>query len=323
LRRERELFCDALVLSRLRPSERAAYGGALIKLAAQLSGSVTPATLVPVLQHKPEIHRRIHMIAKYKATPWILSAAFVLALIALAGLTFTRAAEKASPENVPPAATTASTNQSHRLDFLKKAVARQFDIVQQHQLRVDELHERIEGGELMDRDGLQRLRARLIEAQGDLARISSLYKHLASQNRSELKRSINTASPDVQLQELMQQQALAEQKLADLMEDRLPQHPDVQRTTRVLAQINKQIEDRIDGILAGTKARMEVEQAQVEGLSKALDTARLEYRDAQQRSRPYDKALQELRTQEQILERLQLRLIQEQVDEAIDAGNRR
>jgi beta-lactamase regulating signal transducer with metallopeptidase domain len=323
LRRERELFCDALVLSRLRPSERAAYGGALIRLAAQLSGSAAPATLVPVLQHQPEIHRRIHMIAKYKSTPWVLSAAFLLALIALAGLTFTRAAEKASPEKVQPVARKAPTNQSPRLDFLSKAVARQLDIVQQHQARVDDLHERLEGGELMDRDGLQRLRGRLIEAQGELARISSLYKHLASQSRTELKRSINTTSPDVQLGELMQQQALSEQKLADLVEDRAPEHPDVKRTTRVLAQINKQIEDRIDGILAGTKARMEVEQAQVEGLGRDLERARLEYRDAQQRSRPYEKALQDLRTQEQILDRLQLRLIQEQVDDAIEGGNKR
>jgi uncharacterized protein involved in exopolysaccharide biosynthesis len=191
------------------------------------------------------------------------------------------------------------------------------DVVRQHQAKVDELRERISGTELVEGDALKALQARRIEAHAERARVLSLYKFLTSQSRADLKRSIHTASPDPQLSELMQQQATAEQKLADLTEDRAPEHPDIRRTTRVLAQINQQIENRIDGIIAGMKARVELEEAQVNELEKALDRAKKEYRRATQQSRPYEEALQALRTQQDVLERLRLRLIQEQVDQAI------
>jgi uncharacterized protein involved in exopolysaccharide biosynthesis len=118
----------------------------------------------------------------------------------------------------------------------------------------------------------------------------------------------------------MQQYYLAEQKLADTVENVAPEHPDVKRATRVLKQISKQIEDRIDGIMRGLEARREAQLAYLKSMDKPLNEARERHFHNLRQSRVYENALQELRAQEEILQRLRLRLIQEKVDQAIERG---
>ena len=254
------------------------------------------------------------MIAKYKSTPWLLSAAFTLLLIALAGITFTRAAErKAPPATVPPAS-------AKSLDLLKDELNRQEAIVRHLQAESSKWAEELGPAELSGADTLQKLALVRVEVSAELVRLSSLYKQVTSQSRAELRQTISSALPDTQLSQLMQQLDMAEQKLADLIEDRAPEHPDVKRITRVLAQINKQIEARIDGIVSGLKARIAAEEAHSDALGKELDQARARYVERSQRNRPYQESLQELRAQEEILQRLRLRMVQERIDIAIEGG---
>jgi len=310
LRAEREVFCDGLVMARLRPPERTVYGNTLLKMAAQLSGAVTPPTLVPVLQHKPEIHRRIHMIAKYKSTPWLLSAALALLLIALAGITFTRAAERKAPPATAPAVLPASVKS---LDLLKDELAKQEAIVRHLQSETSKMAEELGPAELSGADTLQKLALVRVDVNAELVRLSSLHKQLTSQSQTELRQTIGSALPDNQLSQLMQQLDMAEQKIADLIEDRAPEHPDVKRITRVVAQINKQIESRIDGMVSGLQARLAAERAHLDALSKELDQAHARYIERSQRNRPYQESLQELRGQEEVLQRLRLRMLDERI----------
>jgi len=322
LRRERELFCDALVLRRLHPTQRVAYGNALIRIAEQLSGGPPSPTLVPVLQHKPEIHRRIHMIANYKPMAWTLSAIFALMLIALAGITFTRAADKAAPSP----AVAAPQDRPKSTDALEKEIARQQDLVRALRAHADDLHRQLHD-QSMDAivspgpsDVVQRLQAQQIEAQAEHKRVAALYEYLSKHDSADLRRSISTVSPDAQLTELMQQQDTAEQKYADLLENSAPEHPDVKRVARVLAQINKQIENRIDAIMRGLEARRDTQRAYLDDMEKALAKARAHHFENVRQSRPYQDASQELRAQEEILQRLRLRVIQEKVDQAIEGA---
>lgn len=312
LRREREIFCDALVLARLRPEQRPGYGSTLIKMAAQLS-AVSPATLVPILQHKPEIHRRIHMIAKYKPTPRMLSAGAALVLVALAGLTFTRAADKKPNE---PAAAPKTTP----LQMLEEEVSRQRAMVSHLQAQTAELREGVETVEPGNAENLRKLESLRVESQANVRRLSALHKHLTEQTGSNLRRAISTASPDAHLSELMATLDRTEQKLAELSDDRAPEHPEVKRTARVIKQINHQIEDRIDGILKGLKARMAAEEAHLEALGRALEQAIRDYREGLQRSRPYHAAVQELRAQEEILQRLRVRVMEQRIERAVEGA---
>jgi uncharacterized protein involved in exopolysaccharide biosynthesis len=165
---------------------------------------------------------------------------------------------------------------------------------------------------------VQKLQGQQIEAQAEYKRVAALYEYLSKHDRADLKRSISTASPDPQLTELMQQQDTAEQKYADLLGAHAPEHPDVKRVARVLAQINKQIENRIDAVMRGLEARRDAQRAYLDEMAKALAQAREHHFENVRQSRPYQDALQELRAQEEILQRLRLRVIQEKVDRAIE-----
>ena len=66
LRADRELVCDAMVMSRLGIEERQVYGNTLIKLLDDFSGAGFCPSLAPVINHKHEIKRRIAMIAQFQ-----------------------------------------------------------------------------------------------------------------------------------------------------------------------------------------------------------------------------------------------------------------
>lgn len=316
LRKEREVFCDALVLARVRPEERRSYGSTLIKLAAQVSDVSPPTSLVPILQHKPEIHRRIHMIAKYKPTPWMWSLGATLVILALAGLTFTRAADKKPTKPEPSSA----------LQAVEEEVAKQEERVRQMQDKLNYLREEFQIVEPLDLNGasgqaeaLRKLESRCIEATAELRRLTVLHKHLKSKTREELRqlrRSIGTAVPDAQFSQLVADHERAEQKLAELIETHAPEHPEVKRVTRVIAQMNKHIEDRIAGILEGLEARIAAEEAYVSALQEASENARKEPIERAIRNRPFYVLLEEFRVQQEALQHLRRRAIDERIERA-------
>ncbi len=423
LRAERELVCDALVMARLAAGERQAYGGALLKVVEHVAGPLLHPALLPIFHHRSEIHRRITMITQFKPTPWFVTMAAAILVLALGGFTFTRAAEKrngstaspASPadraaplrpgdwvtvnfydssgtrfpeykariqengtlvlplnatvsaagktleqleEDIPKAygpervRWTASCKkelpakardesgskplsdadaqarralQAKSLKVLEAHLEELNKQVQAEQKRLDALRTELgipshiaEGnGSTVSQDAevLRQLELLRIQAMAEYRRINSLQQHLAELNRNELKRAVATACPDPQLEALMKQQAIAEQKLADLVESYAPQHPEVKRVTRVLAQIGKQVEDRVDGILAGLKAKAESEQARLDAITKSLKAAKASDLDAPTRYRPYFQAKRDLETLLTARERLKLRILQETIDQ--------
>ena len=164
---------------------------------------------------------------------------------------------------------------------------------------------------------LRKLEGQRIEAQAEFKRIETLYNYLTNLSRKDLRKASATASPDQQLTELMQQQALAEQKLADLIENVAAVHPDVKRITRVLAQIDKQVGDRVDGIMRGLEAKKDSEKAHLDELTKEAQKFReYDIKKAIER-RPYWQAKRDLESLQLVRERLNLKIIQEEVDAAI------
>src|SRR5262249_33274439 len=83
LRSDRDLVCDAAILRRLSVAERDAYGATLIRMVDSFSDAPLVPGLVPILNRKHEIHRRITMITQYKPTGGILRLASAMLLLAL------------------------------------------------------------------------------------------------------------------------------------------------------------------------------------------------------------------------------------------------
>lgn len=79
---------------------------------------------------------------------------------------------------------------------------------------------------------------------------------------AELEDVLPTLVPDATLTQLMQQRGAAETKLAQLRVDYSTNYPDVQREDALLKTVNRQISEKIAGILQALKMRAELPSPQ-------------------------------------------------------------
>ncbi|MCL5099323.1 MAG: M56 family metallopeptidase, partial [Candidatus Omnitrophica bacterium] len=101
MRSDRELACDALVLSRTRVNRREEYGATIIKLLEMVSGPRLRAGMVGLVEEKEQIKRRIRMIARFRGINRGAPLA-VPAFLALAVTLLTDAVREQSPEPSGP-----------------------------------------------------------------------------------------------------------------------------------------------------------------------------------------------------------------------------
>lgn len=92
MKADREVACDAGVLEVLGERESAAYGRTLLLLSKVLArSSRTAANFSPFFEHQHEMKRRITMIAKFRKGSYRLSAAAILALLAIGAVVLAQA----------------------------------------------------------------------------------------------------------------------------------------------------------------------------------------------------------------------------------------
>ena len=125
-----------------------------------------------------------------------------------------------------------------------------------------------------DSERMRQLERSLGEAQTDVIQKSALYAQLTNTSRSDLRRSLSAIFPDTLLTRLQEDQAKAEQRLPELAQAVSPNHPDFKAATALRELIQKQIDDRIDGILGRFKLELLSRQANVAQLQKELDAER-------------------------------------------------
>ena len=87
-----------------------------------------------------------------------------------------------------------------------------------------------------------------------------------------------------------------------------------------LEKIERQIDERIDGIMAGLKARLAGLRAQQDVFQAELDQLRKKSIEEAISRRPYYQAKRELENLQQVMERLNVRIWQEKVDAALPSG---
>ncbi len=105
--------------------------------------------------------------------------------------------------------------------------------------------------------------------------------------------------------------------MAELQDMYTAEHPEVKRAQRVVQKINQQIADRVAGILEGLKVKIAAIRAKVDSLHMEIVARRdLEVSRAIE-LRPYFEAQRELENLRLMRERVQLRLLQEEVDAAL------
>lgn len=140
-------------------------------------------------------------------------------------------------------------------------------------------------------------------------------------NRSELRKAIPTAMPDPHLERYLDDLAKAEQQYASIANDFSDEHYEVKRLMEVQATINRQIEDRIDGILLGLEARVKTAKTLADGLKAEFERAKDEDTEKRTAYAPYFLAKRNLENQQRILDTVFMRLLAEKVDQSIPKGS--
>lgn len=146
-------------------------------------------------------------------------------------------------------------------------------------------------------------------------------KEIEKRDRKELRRAIPTALPDPHLERYLDDLAKAEQNYASIATDFSDEHHEVKRLMEVQATINRQIEERIDGILGGLQARVNAAKSLADNLQKAFDEAKSTDTEKREQYAPYFLAKRNLENQQRILDTVFMRLLAEKVDSSIPKGS--
>jgi beta-lactamase regulating signal transducer with metallopeptidase domain/WD40 repeat protein len=98
MRTDRELACDALVLTRTGQDKSQEYGGAIVELVRRFSSSRRLPAMAGIIENKTQLKRRITMIAQFKNNSYSWSPLAVL-LIAVIGCTSLTNIKRSTPSN--------------------------------------------------------------------------------------------------------------------------------------------------------------------------------------------------------------------------------
>ena len=164
---------------------------------------------------------------------------------------------------------------------------------------------------------VRRYESELIDVKGIHTTMSTLLDGLKALSAEELRASILTAHPDPQLDVLIRELHTGQQTLANLSIDLGEEHPRIKGLKKVVATLEEQIDNRIQGILAGLGLRVNSSQAQVEQLQRDVDAAKRRESAMRKTGRQYFDAKRELSNTTRIRDTILFRIMQEEVDLAL------
>jgi uncharacterized protein involved in exopolysaccharide biosynthesis len=269
------------------------------------------------------------MISLFKPATRLLSISAAVLVLIVACITFTGAAQKqkSKPQPAPANASIDSAHRDKALRSLETELEKIEVQINDHERRVEQLrHDLRIPSHIASGNGnqpgpeseiLRKLEGLRIETETDLQRISTLHEYLAGLSRPQLRKVIQTAAPDPQLSSLLDRLADNEQKYASLAELYAKDHPEVVALRRMREKIDQQINDRLEGILAGLKARRDSVAAQTKELKGQIEEYTQLDLDAPTKYREFFNTKRELENLYTVRDRLHLRLLEEKIDAAL------
>jgi len=170
----------------------------------------------------------------------------------------------------------------------------------------------------LEREKLSALAQELTRAKAEYVFYSTKLDELKKLDRKALRKSVTTAMPsEQQLPQILTDLTLVEQEIAKLLKDYSPEFPEVQRKQALLDQINKQVEDRLDGVLIGLGNQVVSLKARQDELEAAVEKGREAVAAEAEKSGEYFQAKRDLENQQTIRDAIVLRTLQEEVDSAM------
>lgn len=319
LRADQELLCDEAVMRRLRPEEHHTYGETLLALAS--SRTYAFSTLIPVSSNFKQLKERIAMIKQFKpAARRILVFTLPPLAAVLVVLTFTAATEEKQPPAKSPASERGKTNLPVTVPALERQLDTETARVRGMENKVDELRKALgifavsEADLLKESDTLRSMETDRARAEAEYLQTNELVAQLKKKGRDELMYSIPSAYRDAGLQGLIENLQKCEQNLAILQKDYSDEHNEVRRLQALIKTINKQIDDRVKGVVSGLESTAAARKAVVDVLTKQIKEQKRYESESLERARPYFSAKRDLETHQKMRDSIYLRLLEAKAD---------
>jgi beta-lactamase regulating signal transducer with metallopeptidase domain len=198
-------------------------------------------------------------------------------------------------------------------------VRRQRDALDQmrQERNISDLHQDATTAQFADPETLRRLRSELIllqaSAQAQTGLIAML-KELQARGEEQLRRSILTLVPDSDLSRLFQDLWTAEASLAKLRVQYGSEHSEVRGMDAMRAELDRRVNNRVEGILDGMELRLASLKAQERNLERAIESLLRQEGELFAKYRDYFVVKRGLESAEKVRDAIHLRKMQEQVD---------
>ncbi|HXD00395.1 MAG TPA: polysaccharide biosynthesis tyrosine autokinase [Verrucomicrobiae bacterium] len=216
------------------------------------------------------------------------------------------------------------------IDALEKTMNSTVDLVKVQQTNVDNL--RVEekvadldansstSGSSLQSFSLATLQQQKIEAETRLAGLNAELSKLTNLPPDVLRQTLPTIEPDAQLSTLLQDKAEAEQRLITQRANQGPENPELKTTLELLAKLDSQIDERVNGLLVAIQTKADTVAAAARSADQQLEDAKSNDLVTTARTRPYYRAKEELEDTKKMLEVIRFKVEQEQANGSMPTG---
>jgi len=168
--------------------------------------------------------------------------------------------------------------------------------------------------ELMTYDRLKELSSLKVQKEAEYNQQAALLDNLKTMSRDDLRKALPIAYTDTQLNELLSEYNLAQQNLIKLKIDNAPDHPKYKSAVESVEDLDRKINERVDGILLGLNAKVAYAKAYMDTLDADFNKAQKSDIEMATKSAPYFAAKEDLEHAKFWRQTLELKTKQEQTD---------
>ena len=348
-----ELACDRLVLEMRRAdlTEAKAYGETLLKLINGFTSRSASSATIGILENEQSAETRLRQIASFVPVGrrGSVVGVFVMCVLVVVGLSNAQSPRIQIPATDTEGASASTAEPLPQESKAKRHAAnvetweREYAIAKQEvdraqaevervrkELRIElpsksEYEAGLASGAIQNSESeVAEIQQGIQKSKKQLSDVTALLEQLKKLPRNELRKALPTSlqPPDEHLNRLLGDYSAAEQKYAQLSGNFSDEHPEVATAREVLATINRQIEDRIEGILMGLEVRRKTSDYIVRALHEASAEARVAEVERREKYMPYFRAKRSLEESQRVLDAIFMRLLAEKVDAKVPTANR-
>ena len=151
---------------------------------------------------------------------------------------------------------------------------------------------------------------RYMKSEKQLTELQSL----SPEKLREVLPTLPTTVSDAGLSTLLGKLRESQQKFVTLTNDYSLENPDVTRVQSLINELNRQIDDRVSGIMAGLGSQVKSEKAELDALIQAVDEAKQKDQEEATRGQPYWEEKRQLENMLEFHKLLAAKIEQEKLD---------